>query len=158
MFENFTERARRVIFLGRLEASKTGCDAISTEHFLLGLMRENMYLLPEFPPGCDLATIRSELFGQPPGEPVPTSVDIPLTESAKRVLKQSAHERYSLKHDLVTSGHLLLGILDEEQSAACAILKRYGVRREQVMTRLPDSLQEQGPPDFDIDIELDLLS
>jgi ATP-dependent Clp protease ATP-binding subunit ClpC len=158
MFENFTERARRVIFFARLEASRTRCDAISTEHLLLGLMRENMYLLPELTAGSDLAMIRSELFGQPPGEPVPTSIDIPLTESAQHVLKKSAHERYSLKHDFVTCGHLLLGILDEEQSGAWAILKRYGVQREQVMSRLPDSLQEQGPPDPDIEIEFDLLS
>jgi ATP-dependent Clp protease ATP-binding subunit ClpC len=146
MFDRFTERARRVIFFARLEASKTGCDAISTEHLLLGLMRENMYLLPEFPPESDLAAIRAELFGHPPAERVPTSIDMFLTESAQRVLQHSAHERYSLKHNLVTSGHLLLGILDEEQSDACAILKRYGVQREQVLTRLPDTSEEQGPP------------
>ncbi len=147
MFEQFTERARRVIFFARFEASKTGCHAISTEHLLLGLMRENMYLLPEFPPDSDLAAIRSELFGQPPAETVPTSVDIPLTESATRVLQHSAHERYSLKHDLV---------LGEEESGACAVLKRYGVQREHVMTRMRDSSQEQGPPNPDI--ALDFLS
>jgi ATP-dependent Clp protease ATP-binding subunit ClpC len=156
MFEKFTLRARRVIFFARLEASKTGCYAISTEHLLLGLMHENMYLLPEFPADSGLAAIRSELFGQPPAEPVPTSIDMPLTESARRVLQQSAHERYSLKHDFVTSGHLLLGILGEEQSGANAILKRYGVQREQIMTRIPDNSQEQGPPNPDI--ALDFLS
>jgi ATP-dependent Clp protease ATP-binding subunit ClpC len=156
MFDRFTERARRVILFARFEVSKTGCHAISTEHLLLGLMRENMYLLPEFPPDSDLATIRSELFGQPPAETVPTSVDIPFTESARRVLQRSAHERYSLKHDLVTSGHVLLGILGEEESGACAVLKRYGVQREHVMTRMPDSSQEQGPPNPDI--ALDFLS
>ena len=67
-----------------------------------------------------------------------------------RVLQHSAHERYSLKHDLVTSGHLLLGILGEEESGARAVLKRYGVQRERVMTRMPDSSQEQGPPNPDI--------
>jgi ATP-dependent Clp protease ATP-binding subunit ClpC len=154
MFERFTERARRVIFFARLEASKTGSAAISTEHILLGLMRENMHLLPEFPAGSDLAAIRFELFGQPPAEPVSTSIDMPLTESAKGVLRHAAHERYSLKNDLVTCGHLLLGVLDEEQCGACAILKRYGVLRELVMTRLPDSSQEQGPPDPDIGFDL----
>ena len=146
MFDRFTERARRVICFARLEASKTRCNAISPEHFLLGLMRENMHLLAEFPPGSDLDSIRSELFGHPQGESVPTSVDLPLTESAERVLLQSEHERYSLNHALLTCGHLLLGILDEEQSEACAILKRYGIQREQVLTRLPHPSQEQGPP------------
>jgi ATP-dependent Clp protease ATP-binding subunit ClpC len=156
MFEQFTLRARRVIFFARQEASKTGCNAISTEHLLLGLMRENLHLLPEFPPDSDLAAIRSELFGQPPAELVPTSVDIPLTESASGVLQKSVHERYSLKHNLVTSGHMLLGILGDEQSAASAVLKRYGVQREHVMTRMPDSSQEQGP--LNPDIALDFLS
>jgi ATP-dependent Clp protease ATP-binding subunit ClpC len=147
MFDRFTERARRVIFFARLEASKTGCYAMSAEHLFLGLVRENRYLLPEFPPDRDLAAIRSELFGEVPAEHLPTSVDMGLTESAQRALQQSAHERYSLKQDLVTCGHLLLGILGEEQSRACAILKRYGVQREQVMTRMLNSSQEQGPPD-----------
>jgi len=147
MFEYFTQRARRVIFFARLEASTTGSDAISAEHLLLGLMRENMHLLSEFPPGLDLGAVRAELFGHPPAETVPMSVDMPLTESASRVLQKSAHERYAFKDDWVTSGHLLLGILHEDQSAACTILKRYGVQREQVMTRLPDSSTEQGPPD-----------
>jgi ATP-dependent Clp protease ATP-binding subunit ClpC len=150
MFDRFTERARRVVFFARLEASKTRSNAVSTEHLLLGLMRENMYLLAEFPAGADLNAIRSELFGDPQGESVATSVDIPLTESAERVFKQSEHERYTLKEPLVTAGHLLLGILDDEQTSACTILKRYGVQREQVLTRLLDSSQEQGPPNPDL--------
>lgn len=153
MFERFTMRARRVIFFARSEASKTGRSAISTEHLLLGLMRENMYLFPEFPPDTDVAAIRSELFGQPPAERVPTSVDLPLTESATRVLQKSAHERYSLKDDLVTSGHLLLGILGEDQSDAYAILRRYGVQRKHVLTRMPDISKEQGPPSPEIALD-----
>jgi ATP-dependent Clp protease ATP-binding subunit ClpC len=156
MFDQFTQRARRVIFFARLEASKTGRHAVSTEHLLLGLMRENMYLLPEFPLDSDLAAIRSELFGEPPAESLPTSVDIPLTESAMRVLQKSTHERYALKHDLVTSGHLLLAILADEETDACAILKRYGVQRKHVVRRMPDSSQEQGP--LNPDIASDFLS
>jgi ATP-dependent Clp protease ATP-binding subunit ClpC len=155
MFDQFTERARRVIFFARLEASKTGCNSINTEHLFLGLLRENMYLFPEFPPGTDLASVRLELFGPPPSQTVPQTVDLPLTESAQRVLQRSAHERYSLKHDRVTSGHLLLAILAEEESDACAFLKRQGIQREQVITRLPDSSEEEGP--LNPDIRPDLL-
>jgi ATP-dependent Clp protease ATP-binding subunit ClpC len=154
MFDQFTERARRVIFFARLEASKTGSHAISTEHFLLGLMYENTYLLPELP--TSLAALRTQLFGPPPSQTVSQSVDIPLTESAQRALQRSANERYALKHNLVTSGHVLLGILGEEGSDACAILKRYGIQREQVLTRLPDSSEEDGPPPPDI--RFDFLS
>ena len=40
MFERYTERARRVIFFARYEASQLGSGSIETEHLLLGLIRE----------------------------------------------------------------------------------------------------------------------
>ena len=40
MFERFTERARRVLFFARFEASQLGSISIESEHLLLGLIRE----------------------------------------------------------------------------------------------------------------------
>ena len=40
MFERYTERARRVLFFARYEASQLGSISIETEHLLLGLLRE----------------------------------------------------------------------------------------------------------------------
>jgi ATP-dependent Clp protease ATP-binding subunit ClpC len=40
MFERYTERARRILFFARFEASQFGSLAIHTEHILLGLVRE----------------------------------------------------------------------------------------------------------------------
>ena len=37
MFERYTEKARRVIFFARYEASQFGSPYIETEHLLLGL-------------------------------------------------------------------------------------------------------------------------
>ncbi|MBZ5597034.1 MAG: hypothetical protein LAN83_01820 [Acidobacteriia bacterium] len=39
MFERYTEKARRVIFFARYEASEYGSPFIETEHLLLGLLR-----------------------------------------------------------------------------------------------------------------------
>ena len=41
MFERYTEKARRVIFFARYEASQFGSPCIETEHLLLGLLRAN---------------------------------------------------------------------------------------------------------------------
>ena len=41
MFERYTEKARRVIFFARYEASQYGSPYIETEHLLLGLLRED---------------------------------------------------------------------------------------------------------------------
>ena len=38
MFERYTEKARRVIFFARYEASQFGSPYIETEHLLLGLV------------------------------------------------------------------------------------------------------------------------
>ena len=44
MFERYTEKARRVIFFARYEASRYGSPCIETEHLLLGLLREDASL------------------------------------------------------------------------------------------------------------------
>ena len=40
MFEKFTEKAKRILFLARYEAAQQGARAIGTEHVLLGLLKE----------------------------------------------------------------------------------------------------------------------
>ena len=48
MFERYTERARRVIFFARYEASQFGSLTIETEHLLIALLREDRNLLNRF--------------------------------------------------------------------------------------------------------------
>ena len=48
MFERYTEKARRVIFFARYEASQYGSPYIETEHLLLGLLREDKVLANRF--------------------------------------------------------------------------------------------------------------
>lgn len=48
MFERFSEKARRVIFVVRYETSQYGSPYIETEHLLLGLQRENQALVNMF--------------------------------------------------------------------------------------------------------------
>jgi ATP-dependent Clp protease ATP-binding subunit ClpC len=45
VFEGYTEKARRVVFYGRYEASRFGSSIVETEHLLLGLMREDKALM-----------------------------------------------------------------------------------------------------------------
>ena len=48
MFERYTEKARRVIFFARYEASQFGSPYIESEHLLLGLLREDKALANRF--------------------------------------------------------------------------------------------------------------
>jgi ATP-dependent Clp protease ATP-binding subunit ClpC len=146
MFDRLTERALRVIFFARYEVSKTGSDTVTTEHFLLGLMRENRHLVAEIPPTVDLASLRATLFGSRPAKDVPTSIDIGLSDSAQRALQQAERECDS-KDGKITSGHLLLGILGQVDTLAAGILERYGIGRELILARMPNLAEEQKPLD-----------
>ena len=46
MFERYTERARRVLFFARYEASQIGTPSIEPAHILLGILREGRGLIP----------------------------------------------------------------------------------------------------------------
>ncbi|HSO73523.1 MAG TPA: Clp protease N-terminal domain-containing protein, partial [Blastocatellia bacterium] len=70
MFERYTEKARRVIFFARYEASQFGSHAIEAEHILLGLLREDKQLTEKFftNPRSAVESIRKEIEGRfPPG-------------------------------------------------------------------------------------------
>jgi hypothetical protein len=50
MLERHTEKARRVIFFARYQASNYGSTEIDTEHLLLGILRETAHVRTMFPP------------------------------------------------------------------------------------------------------------
>src|SRR2546429_4395054 len=131
MFERYTEKARRVIFFARYEASQFGAPAIEPEHLLLGLMREDKTLAGRFFPRDQITieSIRREIEGRTIlRERIPTSVELPLAPETKRVLHFSHDESDRLQHRHIGTEHLLLGLLREERSMAAQILFERGLR------------------------------
>ena len=59
MFERYTEKARRVIFFARYEASQFGSPCIETEHLLLGLLREDKALVRSLVDGVPFLRIET---------------------------------------------------------------------------------------------------
>src|ERR1044072_119123 len=131
MFERYTEKARRVIFFARYEASQFGAPSIEPEHLLLGLMREDKTLTGRFFPRAQITieAIRREIEGRTLlRERIPTSVELPLAPETKRVLHYSHEESDRLQHRHIGTEHLLLGLLREERSMAAQILFERGLR------------------------------
>ena len=131
MFERYTEKARRVIFFARYEASQFGAPAIEPEHLLLGLMREDKTLTGRFFPRAQITieAIRREIESRTLlRERIPTSVELPLAPETKRVLHYSHEESDRLQHRHIGTEHLLLGLLREERSMAAQILFERGLR------------------------------
>src|ERR1700674_728725 len=131
MFERYTEKARRVIFFARYEASQFGAPAIEPEHLLLGLMREDKTLTGRFFPRAQVSieSIRKEIEGRTLlREKISTSVELPLAPETKRVLAYAHEESDRLQHRHIGTEHLLLGLLREDRSMAAEILYERGLR------------------------------
>jgi len=138
MFERYTEKARRVIFFARYEASQLGSPYIETEHLLLGLLREDKALANRFlGPHTVVESIRKQVEAHSTvREKVPTSVDLPLSHESKRVLAYGSEEAERFGHPHIGPEHLLLGLL-REKSFGSEILEERGVT-------LPIARQEIG--------------
>jgi ATP-dependent Clp protease ATP-binding subunit ClpC len=149
MFERYTERARRVLFFARYEATQLGSTSIETEHLLLGLIREGKGLTSRIfaRSHLSLESIRKEIEGRTVfREKVSTSVEIPFSAETKRVLTFAAEEADRLLHTYIGTEHLLLGILREERSVAASILYEKGMRLASVRDDIVQLLNEKTAP------------
>ena len=148
MFERYTEKARRVIFFARYEASQFGSPYIETEHLLLGLLREDKALTNRFLRShASVESIRKQIEAHTTiREKVSTSVDLPLSNECKRVLAYAAEEAERLGHKHIGTEHLLLGLLREEKCFASEILQERGLKLAQIRDELARVTQEKAPP------------
>jgi len=132
VFERYTEKARRVVFFARYEASRYGSPFIETEHILLGILREYPELTQLLPSGAADA-IRKQIDDHTPvRQGVSTSVDLPLSNESKRVLAYGAEEAERLAHRHLGTEHLLLGLLREQRCFAAELLRERGLRLDQL--------------------------
>ena len=144
MFERYTEKARRVIFFARYEASRYGIPFITTEHLLLGLLREDKsifeLLIRDLMGVSRLEDdIRAQQQRNKP-EKVSTSVDLPLDNPAKRALAYAAEEAERLSQRDIGTEHLLLGLLREPWPAA-EILQRHGIDLSTAREAIREAIQ-----------------
>jgi len=148
MFERYTEKARRVVFFARYEASQFGSQYIETEHLLLALLREEGLLVHRLLKGqAEIESIREQIEKQTSRcEKTSTSVDLPLSQESKRALAYAAEDATGLNHKHIAPVHLLLGLLREEQCVASKILTEYGVTSAQLKQEATLTLSASDAP------------
>src|SRR2546421_7700602 len=132
MWQRFTERARKVVFYAQEEAQKFGEGYVSTEHLLLGLVRESdsvaARVLEKL--GVSLNRIRAEVEKQLPRGDARPSQDMTLTPRAKRVIDLAYDEARNLNNNYIGTEHLLLGLIREGEGLAGRVLAKLGVDLE----------------------------
>jgi ATP-dependent Clp protease ATP-binding subunit ClpC len=147
VFERYTEKARRVIFFARYEASQYGSPYIETEHLLLGLIREDKALANRFlRQQGSIESVRKEIEERITiRERISTSVEVPLSAECKRILNMAAEEAERLGNKHVGTEHLLLGILREEKCFGSEILTERGLRLATLREELARTSGEKTP-------------
>ncbi len=131
MFEKFTEKAKRILFLARYEASQQGGIAIETEHILLGMLKEGEDTTRELFTRANVSMdmLQAELEqGGPMPEKLSTSVEIPFSDQTKQVLQFAEEEAERLMHPNIGVEHILLGLLRMEEAEAGRLLTDRGMR------------------------------
>jgi ATP-dependent Clp protease ATP-binding subunit ClpC len=134
MFERFTERARKVVYLAQQEAARLGHNVVGTEHLLLGLVAEGEGVAAKALESLDigLERIRSEVEKIiSTGETNPFG-EIPFTPRAKRVLELAVDEGRQMGHNYVGTEHILLGLIREGEGVAAQVLKNLGADLDRV--------------------------
>jgi len=154
MHDRFTERARKVMSLARLEAQRFYHDYVGTEHILLALVKEGTgvasVVLKKM--GVELKEIREEIEKKVKrgSEPVSGKQQLHYTPTAKRVLELAFEEARNLGHHYIGTEHLLLGLLREEDGVAAQVLIGLGLKldevREEIHNFLGSEFQPQGQP------------
>ncbi len=148
MFERYTVKARQTVFFARSAASQLGSPQIEAEHLLLGVLRADIDMATRLAGSAkQLEPIRERIEQHRPAQPsFSTSIDVPVSEEAKRVLTYAAEEAALLHHQHIGPEHLLLGMLRVEESFTAQVLRENGISQERLREEANQQTGEAHPP------------
>jgi ATP-dependent Clp protease ATP-binding subunit ClpA len=146
IIERFTDKALASIFFALSEARKCGSTAITSEHLLLALLREDGLHLNQF---LLLADSREDIRRRIEEHSIvresgAVSAELPISEECLRVLVSAGDEAIKLGHERIRLAHLLLGLLREKDSFAAKLLQEHGAEIERIRIGLKASPKQ--PP------------
>jgi ATP-dependent Clp protease ATP-binding subunit ClpC len=155
VFERFSEQAREVVVLAMEEAQRLGHASVDTEHLLVGLLRQETGAAATAleRAGVTAEAVRSEIE-RTIGRGKTTSPDpTPFSRDAKRALELALREALSLGANVVSTEHVLLGVVGVEDGVAARILRDFDVDREKVRSEVVRVLEggaRQALPDIEV--------
>ena len=146
-FEKFTDKARKVLVLAQDEARALHQPYVGTEHILLGLIQEKDGLAAQALERLGVAydaVVKGIREVASIDEGADVSGHLSFTPRVKRVLENSLREAMQMGQSYISTEHLLLGIVRENEGTALDVLSRLGVKGDDVRTALND-LVGQSP-------------
>ena len=151
MFDLYSERARQVIFITRLESGARGAEMIDLDDLLAALIVEDQNKIPEtlemlgetgkfigltthqpFLPAAATSLLESIQQSQPQSQSIPTSADMAISPALGETLAAAIDLREKLQSKEVTPLHLLAVLLAGSHQRVQA-LRDAGITEEQVL-------------------------
>ncbi|MDP6439470.1 MAG: Clp protease N-terminal domain-containing protein, partial [Candidatus Brocadiia bacterium] len=144
MYDRFTEKAKKVTNYAKQEAQRLGQEYISTEHLLLGVLREGTGMAYTILQRLDVNPKRVRLEVE---KRIKRSADaasggrhFPFAPPARRALEYAIEEAKRHGQNYVGTEHILLGLLRESDGLAAQVLESVGVDAEDVSEELTELL------------------
>jgi ATP-dependent Clp protease ATP-binding subunit ClpC len=147
VFQGFTERAQQVFVLADDEARRLKHAYIGTEHFLLGLIREDAGLAARTLSslGLEVDRVRSDVVRMVGlGDEDVAADELHLTPRMETIVELAYAEADAAGVKVVGTEHLLLALAGEGHGIANVLLVEYGATSEDVRARVTDLGSSSG--------------
>ncbi len=147
-FEKFTDKARHVLVLAQEEARALSQSHVGSEHLLLGLAKEPEGMAAQALEHVGvtyegaLEAVRALNEATKTEEP---TAHLSFSPRVKRILETSLREAMQMGQSYISTEHLLLGIIREEEGGAIDALKKMGVSTDKVRGALNDLVGQPTP-------------
>ena len=151
MDDNFSPRVKDVITYSKEEAFRLGHDFIGTEHLMLGILRDGngtaIDILNNLSIDLDFLRRKVEILSpaNPRNEFNNEKKNLHLTRQAERALKTTFLEAKVFQSTLISTAHLLLCILRNENDPTTKLLNKlkidYDTAKEQYLNMTPNNTE-----------------
>jgi ATP-dependent Clp protease ATP-binding subunit ClpC len=152
MDDNFSPRVKDVITYSKEEAMRLGHDFIGTEHLMLGILRDGngkaINILNNLSIDLDHLRRKVEILSpaNPSAEVLLDKKNLHLTRQAERALKTTFLEAKVYQSSSISTAHLLLCILRNENDPTTKLLNKlkidYDVAKEQYLNIMPNNEEQ----------------
>ena len=152
MDDNFSPRVKDVITYSKEEALRLGHDFIGTEHLMLGILRDGngkaIHILNNLAIDLDFLRRKVEILSPaiPNVEISNEKKNLHLTRQAERALKTTFLEAKVFQSTLISTAHLLLCILRNENDPTTKLMNKlkidYDSVKEQYINMTPNHNEE----------------
>jgi len=136
MIDRLTDRARKAVGEARAFAALINCEYLGTEHLLYGLIRDTHSVAAHALRTFEISeeSVRSEArkLTIASKDPVSAPGSLPFTPRLSKALQSASKESADLGHNYIGTEHLLLGLLNIENSIVSTIFANFEVPKEDV--------------------------